>query len=401
MVDQECQKLSIVGLGGTGKTQVALQFAYSVKEKWPKYSVLWVVALSMESFEHAFVSVARALRIPQATGGEEDVKELVQQHLSSSLAGRWLLVVDNADDVNIFFGTEQTKGIVEYLLESETGVVVYTTRIPEVAELARGDVIELGAIDRQDAATLLTKSLTRKDLLRDNATTTELPDELTCLPFAIAQAAAYLNRNRMSVAKYLQLLQSTEQDMVAVMSREFRDDARYKWSANAVATTWVVSFSQIRERDAAAADLLAFVSFVEWKAIPRSLLRGVQPEWKIEEAIGTLCGYPFLARLGDSKEEVEDEEEEERYDIHRLVHLAPTDEVLLPYTHSLEPAEPQSASLRNISTRRVKSRAAQSPPPSNAKDSIALVTGGRSHMHATALVIYAEWTWSIGDMGSR
>jgi anion-transporting ArsA/GET3 family ATPase len=78
MVDQECQKLSIVGLGGTGKTQMALQFAYSVKEKWPEYSVLWVVTLSMESFEQAFVSVARALRIPQATGGEEDVKELVQ-----------------------------------------------------------------------------------------------------------------------------------------------------------------------------------------------------------------------------------------------------------------------------------------------------------------------------------
>jgi tetratricopeptide (TPR) repeat protein len=128
----------------------------------------------------------------------------------------------------------------------------------------------------------------------------------------------------MSVAKYLQLLQSTEQDMVAVMSREFRDDARYKWSTNAVATTWVVSFSQVRERDAAAADLLAFMSFVEWKAIPRSLLRGVQPEWQMEEAISTLCGYSFLARLSDSKEEeeVEDEEEEERYDIHRLVHLA-------------------------------------------------------------------------------
>jgi hypothetical protein len=49
-----------------------------VKEKWPEYSVLWVVTLSMESFKQAFVSVARALRIPQATGGEEDVKELVQ-----------------------------------------------------------------------------------------------------------------------------------------------------------------------------------------------------------------------------------------------------------------------------------------------------------------------------------
>jgi hypothetical protein len=145
-----------------------------------------VPALSIESFEQACVSVTRALRIPHAASGEEDVKELVQQYLSSSRAGRWLLVVDNADDANIFFRTEQSKGIVEYHPKSEMGMTVYTTRTPEIAEITRGDVIELGAIDREDAAALLTKSLTRKDLLCDNATTTELLDELTCLPLAIA-----------------------------------------------------------------------------------------------------------------------------------------------------------------------------------------------------------------------
>jgi hypothetical protein len=242
MVDQDCQSMSIIGLGGTGKTQVALQFAYNVKEPQPEYSIFWVSALSMESFEQACTSVARALRIPQGTGGEEDVKELVQLNLSSSRAGRWLLVVDNADDADIFFGTMHSKGIVKYLPKSETGVVVYTTRTPEVAQQTRGDVIELGAMDRQDAAAFLTRSLTRKDLLRNDATTTELLDELTCLPLAIAQAAAYLNRNLMSVAKYMQLLRSTEQDMAALMSREFRDDTRYEGTANAVAT-WVVSFS--------------------------------------------------------------------------------------------------------------------------------------------------------------
>ncbi|CAN9286263.1 unnamed protein product, partial [Alternaria alternata] len=341
MVDQDCQRLSIVGLGGTGKTQMALQFAYSVKERWPEFSILWVPALSMESFEQACGSIAKALRISQAGGGDdEDVKELVQQYLSSSRAGRWLLVVDNADDVDIFFGTEQLKGIADYLPESETGVVVYTTRTPEIAELARGDVLELGAMDRQDAATFLTKSLTKKTLLCNDATTTELLDELTYLPLAIAQAAAYLNRNRMPVAKYLQLLQGTEQDLVRLLSREFRDDTRYKGLANAVATTWVVSFSQIREHDMVAADLLRFMSCVEWKAIPRSLLPEAQSEGEMEEAIGTLCGYSFLTRRcgesggtqGESEETDtntgEEEgtetqvEREEWYDIHRLVHLA-------------------------------------------------------------------------------
>jgi hypothetical protein len=331
--------MSIVGLGGTGKTQVALQFAYEVKEAQPEWSIFWVPAVSMESFEQACTEIVQALHIPQSAD-KEDAKELVKQYLSSSQARRWLLVVDNADDPNILFGSEQLRGIVDYLPESEGGVTVHTTRTLEVAvSLTRGDVLELGAMDRGDATDFLSRSLIRKELLRDCGMTDKLLDELTCLPLAIAQAAAYLNRNRMLVAKYLQLLRGTEQDLVRLLSREFRDETRYKGSANAVATTWVVSFSQIREHDAAAADLLAFMSCVEWKAIPRSLLPEAQSDGQMEEAIGTLCGYSFLTRRGGESGGTQESEEtetntgeekdtetqverEEWYDIHRLVHLA-------------------------------------------------------------------------------
>ncbi|KAF2832835.1 HET-domain-containing protein [Ophiobolus disseminans] len=325
IVDCNCQKMSIVGLGGTGKTQVALQFAYIVKETWPEYSIFWMPALSMESFDQACADVARRLHIPLAVGEEGAAKELVKQHLSAGRTGRWLLVLDNADDAEILFGAGQSKGIVDYLPESEEGVTVYTTRTLDVAvSLTRGDVIELRAMDRQDAKDFLKKSLIRKDLLCNGAATTELLDELTCLPLAIAQAAAYLNMNRVSIAKYLKLLRNTEQDIVGVMSREFRDNTRYEGLANAVATTWMVSFSQVQARNAAAADLLAYMSRIEWKAIPQSLLPSVQSEERLEDAMGTLCGYSFLTRRETDKQEgrEEAEAEEEWYDMHRLVHLA-------------------------------------------------------------------------------
>lgn len=44
----ECQKLALVGLGGVGKTQVALEFTYIVKEGRPEYSIFWVPAVSIE-----------------------------------------------------------------------------------------------------------------------------------------------------------------------------------------------------------------------------------------------------------------------------------------------------------------------------------------------------------------
>lgn len=62
-------------------------------------------ALSFESFEQACAYIAGELHITQAAGREQDVKELVNEYLSTKRAGRWLLVVDNADDMEILFGT--------------------------------------------------------------------------------------------------------------------------------------------------------------------------------------------------------------------------------------------------------------------------------------------------------
>jgi len=98
MVEQDCQKIAVVGLGGVGKTQVALQFAYSILEKHPDVSVFWIHALSLETFEQACREVAGELGILGAEDGKEDVKELIQRHLGAERAGRWMLIVDNADE---------------------------------------------------------------------------------------------------------------------------------------------------------------------------------------------------------------------------------------------------------------------------------------------------------------
>ncbi|CAN9448765.1 unnamed protein product [Alternaria alternata] len=243
----------------------------------------------MESYEQACVAVAAALHIIQVETGEDNAKELVKEHLSADQAGPWLLVLDNADDHDILYGTEYTAGIIDYLPESERGMTVFTTRVQELAvSLTQGDVLELGSMSKPDATNFLEKSLITKSLTEDREAVEGLLDELAFLPLAIAQAAAYLNMNRTTITKYLRLLRHTEQDTISLISKEFRDQTRYKGSANAVVSTWVVSFSQLRERDAVAADLLAFMSCIEWKAIPQPLLPKMQSQERIEEAISTL-----------------------------------------------------------------------------------------------------------------
>jgi tetratricopeptide (TPR) repeat protein len=326
-IDQDTQQVALVGLGGIGKTQTVLEFAYRVKKHWLDYSIFWIPALSMESMEQACSEIARTLKIPQATNNE-DVKELVKQYLSSDAAGKWLLIVDNADDMNLIFGgTQQARGIVDYLPQSEIGLIMFTTRNQEVAtKLAGNDVIELEEMNNQEAVDFLEKSLAsnsvaRKQLSNNTANVTKLLDELAYLPLAIAQAAAYLSRNKnLSITGYLQLLQGTEEALIRLLSHEFRDVTRYKDSTryqdknteNAVAKTWLISFIQIREHDEVAADLLSFISCIESKAIPHSILPSVEPEERMIEAIGTLCGYSFIVHRGN----------QDTYDTHRLVHLA-------------------------------------------------------------------------------
>ncbi len=306
---KECRKAAIVGLGGVGKTQVALQLAYWTKKNRPEFSIFWVPALSKATFEQAFAAMAKKLPI-QGGGEDDDLKESVREYLSSEAAGPWLLVVDNADDGEIFFGSaEILGGISEYLPESDDGVTLFTTRSREVAgSVAGSDVVDLHAMDLPEAADYLGKLLIGGS--KEGAA--ELLKELSYLPLAITQAAAYLNTTQVPIPEYLRLLRRADQETVSLMSREFYDGTRYRGSQNAVATTWLVSFDQIRKSNSAAADLLAFLSCIEPKQIPESILPRSELEEQMVHAVGTLCGYAFLTRRGDSKV----------FDMHSLVHLA-------------------------------------------------------------------------------
>ena len=308
-----CQKLALVGLGGIGKTQIALEFAHRVKQHRPGYSVFWISAVSRASFEQSYKEIAKRCAIPLHSQNE-DIKDSVKQFLDSVLAGRWLIIVDNSDDEDVLFGTgSEQDGVIDYVPESENGLMLFTTRHRETAvSLARNNIVTVEAMDEDEAEAFLSNSLANEQLPRDTQILKTLLSELTYLPLAIAQAAAYMTAMQISVQDYLRLLRNTEEDTVSLLSREFRDNTRYKGSKNSIAATWLVSFNQIRQVHPIAADLLSFMSCIECKAIPRSILPSVVSEEGMVYAIGKLRAYDFVAERGDG----------DSYDMHRLVHLA-------------------------------------------------------------------------------
>ncbi|KAI7348018.1 purine and uridine phosphorylase [Hortaea werneckii] len=306
--EQDCQQLAVVGLGGIGKTQLVLQFAYSVLQKHPDVSVFWIHALSAETFEQACREVARIVGIVDKEDDKQDVKELFRRHFSADSAGKWLIVVDNIDDIDVLKGRNDEKGILAYLPSSALGMTVFTTRDDKTAHAVAGQhTVDVEEMTAAAASNLFRKAVPRQILEDDHSTISDLMEELAFLPLAITQAAAYIKCNRITVKKYLALMRGAESDLISILSIEMDDRTRSPQAAHAVAKTWLVSFDQIVQRDPAAAKLLQYMSCIEWKAIPLSILPEMESEVQLTTAIGTLSSYSFISERGGSKV----------YDMHR------------------------------------------------------------------------------------
>ncbi|KAF2470925.1 FabD/lysophospholipase-like protein [Lindgomyces ingoldianus] len=264
------QKLAIAGLGGVGKTQVALELAYRTRERYSECSIFWLLATNPDRLYQAYL--------------DADVEQLVQHYLSKGGSGRWLVIFDNADDMDLWLPrSENSCSLMDCLPRSHQGCIIFTTRNRKIAvTFAQSNVIEISEMDDKAAMQLLSESLINQNLLNYRQDALKLLEQLTFLPFAILQAAAYINKNGTYV--------------VDLLSDDFEDEGRYKEVKNPVATTWLY---------------LSFISCVDPKDVPQSLLPLAKFRKEMVDSIGTLTGYGFVTRRADGE-----------LDLHQLVHLA-------------------------------------------------------------------------------
>ncbi|KAL6228690.1 hypothetical protein BDW75DRAFT_143238 [Aspergillus navahoensis] len=266
-----------------------------------------------------YFHIAQQLQLPGLEEEGADAKKLVKDYLCNSSAGQWLLIFDNADDIDMWFG--ESEGNVEpcrlsaYVPWSRTGSVLFTTRFKKVAsKLAMQNVIRVAELDEAGALELLSERLVDKSLLQDRDQAALLLKQLTYLPLAIVQAASYVNENCLSsLADYLSLLSAKEEEVIDLLSEEFEDDWRPHDTTNPVAATWLISFERVQRTNRLATDILSFMACIEPTEIPESLLPLPQGESRkaLVESIGMLEGYAFVTRRPTKS-----------FDLHRLVHLA-------------------------------------------------------------------------------
>ncbi|KAK1656895.1 hypothetical protein BDP55DRAFT_596875 [Colletotrichum godetiae] len=310
-----CQKTAIVGLGGIGKTQVAIEAAYRVRDAHPDCSVFWVPAVNTVMFENACREIGRALNIQDIEDDQADVKGLVKATLERDNSNSWLLIVDNADDTELLFTSSK---LMSYLPSSRKGSILLTTRNHQAAaRFSRCLLMPLEEMDTMEANNLLRKGLDESQV-SDSQSMTQLLEYLAYLPLAIRQASAYMSSNKnVTISKYLGYCEASNDKMLKLLSKDFDDQDRYGDIRNPVATTWLISFDHISRDNTLAAKYLSFMCYLAEKDIPRALLppeedrMDADDEMNADEAISTLIAYAFILQRDTA----------DRFDIHRLVRL--------------------------------------------------------------------------------
>ncbi|KAL7932101.1 P-loop containing nucleoside triphosphate hydrolase protein [Trichoderma chlorosporum] len=339
------------GLGGSGKTQLALEYAYRKCEN-PQSSVFWVHADTKAAFTHDYKSIAEMFGLEALLNGPElELFRAVNNRIQSE--PQWLLVLDNADNLSLFgvgeAQAQETSGNLFDFIPKGTavgsvGTVLWTSRDGQIAgSLVRPShrAIQVSNMTSVEARELLTVSR-GKDFDDDeshdedddnhgdhgdhgndkDSDIDKLLEELQWFPLAISQAGAYMRRAETTVQEYLVMLFNNEERWPLLNEEQF-DLYRKPSIPNSILKTWSISINYINQENMLASEMLRVIAYFNNQDIPyniiddaaRSISTVKLTSLDIKRAVIRLKEFSFL-RLRKGKYG------SQSYEMHKLVQEA-------------------------------------------------------------------------------
>ncbi|MFF0312195.1 tetratricopeptide repeat protein [Streptosporangium sp. NPDC004379] len=279
---------AVVGLGGIGKSELALQ--YAERHQGAYRLVWWITAEIPEQIQAGLAGLGRALCAGVAsTAAAQAPAEEAEAWALAWLAAHddWLVVFDNAADA---------EDLQPYLGRLRTGHVLVTSR-RAVGWRDVGEVLRLEVLPRAEAVELLLEMIGTETTI-DRAVAGELAAELGELPLALKQAGAYLAATPgMDPATYLDLLRTTP---ARALSADPRHDAA---TDRGVTRVWQVTCARIERINPRAMRLLHVLACYAPDDLPCEVLTGVEgtDAAAIADALGTLASYSMINRSRDGQ----------------------------------------------------------------------------------------------------
>ncbi|KAI3336292.1 kinesin light chain [Xylariaceae sp. AK1471] len=289
------------GLGGIGKTQLAIAYAKRFRDNYS--AVFWLNIEDENTLKQSFVNMAKQIRrehpsaIRSSVGTGENLDEVidaVKEWLSLPNNTRWLLIYDNYDNPKLSDTTDPAAiDILKYLPEAYQGSVVITTRSSQVKF---GHAMRMGKLGNiHDCLEILSTTSKHKELIHDPGAI-NLAEELDGLPLALATAGAYLEQTSMSFQAYLRLYKDSWARLQITSPRLSTYNDRILYS------TWQLSFNQIKERNENSAKFLRLWGYFGSQDIWLELLQHTDlddPKWVKEVTKDDLSFNKTIRTLSD------------------------------------------------------------------------------------------------------
>ena len=292
---------AISGLGGIGKTHIAVEYAYLHQHDYQ--AVLWALADTRESLISGYLAIAQVLNLPEKCAeAQQTVIQAVKMWLQTH--DSWLLILDNADNLSLaneFLPSTFEGHLLITTRAQATGTRIHCTEVDTMTQ-------DVGALFLLHRAKLTAINTEINDIdSHDLFTAYEICKELGGLPLALDQAGAFIESAQCSLQDYYKLYQTRRMLLLKRRGDIVSDHPE------PVATTWSLSFEMVEQRSPIAVDLLRLCALLHSDAIPMELVaQGMyqylspdasmtKDDVTLNDAIATLRAYSLVRRNAKEK----------------------------------------------------------------------------------------------------
>ncbi|KAF2116366.1 P-loop containing nucleoside triphosphate hydrolase protein [Lophiotrema nucula] len=239
--------VALHGLGGVGKTQIALAYAYQKLQDLD--AIFWVSAEETYSVQQSLSRIALdALKLPKAQPQAHQENMILVMDWLQKTSAKWLMIFDNVD----------SHEVLEHCWPaSQHGAVLVTTRDAIVATLPIEKGLEVSEFNPDDGADfLLYLSHNRKRSESETEAAKHVASELDGLPLAINQMAALINARRCSIQEFGILYSKYDQRL----HKEKKSGWKYLGYEHSLDTVWKLSFESLSADARACLGVLSYLS---------------------------------------------------------------------------------------------------------------------------------------------
>ncbi|KAF2828904.1 hypothetical protein CC86DRAFT_454536 [Ophiobolus disseminans] len=246
---------ALVGGAGMGKSQLAISYGHRVRQASPNTWVFWVDTKTAAKFEQGYRDIADLVRIVGRKDRDANILSLVYEWLRNTRNGRWVMILDNADDVAVLTHrpssrqpSQPNKQLCDFLPQSLNGSILATSRSSAAANLVIGNDKHIIAVEPMTEAEAMALLRSRLEEIYEDTELKSLLKLTGCIPLAVAQAADYMGRRSLLISEYIQELQKGNKPAASPLSESSPQPRRDQGPSNSLVAGWKGTREKLRTR---------------------------------------------------------------------------------------------------------------------------------------------------------